>query len=324
MSVTWTELFPATVPLGTQFHAMSGHTALGLTILSGGQQSEFYTYNGTNWAADGTQPTWPPVSGHQPAVRWATTAYDPDRESVVLFGGLGVGGGGEYALTWEREAGGWTQSTPANNPSARFAHGMAWCEAISAIVLFGGGINGPVRYNDTWKYDGTDWTELFPATPPDERLGMGMCSFGTGVLMFGGAVGASGVGVNNNETWYFNGTEWAELSPATIPAVRTGPGLALHESLGWPILFGGANSSGALDDTWAYHDGDWEQLAPTASPSPRAPYSGMTYDPTLATILLFGGDIPGVDPAADTWILEFDTPPPPDAVAISHVFGLGD
>jgi len=53
-------------------------------------------------------------------------------------------------------------------------------------------------------------------------------------------------------------------------------------------MFGGVNSSGALDDTWTWNGTDWTQMAPAVSPAARYG-SGFAYDIAGGQTVLFGG-----------------------------------
>ena len=61
----------------------------------------------------------------------------------------------------------WVQMTPANSPSDRSQHAMAYDSVIQKVVLFGGRDGSTL--NDTWKYDGVDWTQVATANSPGAR-----------------------------------------------------------------------------------------------------------------------------------------------------------
>lgn len=69
------------------------------------------------------------------------------------------------------------------------------------------------------------------------------------VVLFGGNTQA---GVSS-ETWAWDGTDWAQLSPHQRPSARSDFGLAYDSSSRSLVLFGGNDSSeGALADTWEF------------------------------------------------------------------------
>ena len=67
---------------------------------------------------------------------------DAARQRVVLFGGV------RLQDTWEWDGVSWTQATPAQSPSARWAHAMAYDAGRQRIVLFGG--LGSGWQSDAW------------------------------------------------------------------------------------------------------------------------------------------------------------------------------
>ena len=78
------------------------------------------------------------------------------------------------------------------------------------------------------------------------------------------------------------------------------------------FLFGGINdfeSDVFLNDTWVYDltDSEWKQLQTEISPSPRFNHA-LVYDPTLESVVLFGGVSPGTFVRlSDTWIFNLQS-----------------
>ncbi|WP_458120688.1 S-layer homology domain-containing protein [Paenibacillus sp. Z6-24] len=144
------------------------------------------------------------------------------------------------------------------------------------------------------------WTQKFPATVPSGRTAPLMAYDPTtgNVLMFGGYVGGS---VNQlNDTWMWNGTNWQQLSPATVPGRRSGGGMAYDPISQRIIMFGGDSPTGVIGDTWAWTGSNWQQLNPAHTPTPRGtPY--MATDQTRNNIVLFGGYTPDGQ-SSETWI----------------------
>jgi len=68
------------------------------------------------------------------------------------------------------------------------------------------------------------------------------------VVLFGGSDGAGG---QDNETWLWNGTNWKEIRPATVPAARWNAGMDYDPIENELLLFGGFSST-ALGDTWIF------------------------------------------------------------------------
>ena len=60
-------------------------------------------------------------------------------------------------------------------------------------------------------------------------------------MLFGGDNGA---GVQDTDTWTWDGTNWTQQSPAAAPSGRTCPDMTYDDALGVAMLFGG------FDGTW--------------------------------------------------------------------------
>jgi hypothetical protein len=109
--------------------------------------------------------------------------------------------------TWEWDGEVWTQIEDEIGPDPRFRHAMVYDDVRKRVVLFGGHNNSPViDYHDTWERNGAKW-ERVADTGPAQRSGHGMAYNGTGVILFGGAVGSQGAA---NDTWQWDGKHWAQ------------------------------------------------------------------------------------------------------------------
>jgi hypothetical protein len=54
-----------------------------------------------------------------------------------------------------------------------------------------------------------------------------------------------------NDTWTWNGVNWTEIYPATLPPARNAPAMDYDPLRKVVLMFGGAADSGReLDDTW--------------------------------------------------------------------------
>jgi hypothetical protein len=254
--------------------------------------------------------------------------YDSLRDRAVMFSGYSLQLNGGYADTWEWNGNNWFQRFPANSPSARMDHAMAFDRDRGVAVLFGGGSGN----GDTWTWDGVDWTQHTAGSAPSPRRSLAMAydEARHEVVLFAGWDGVTVF----DDTWGWNGTQWTQKQPATSP-----PGVESHamtydshrervvvfggwglgqETWEWDgsnwqqfntptsppwrnrgvmvydrdrrrcVLFGGGSYSGLHNDVWEYDGNDWQERLPASSPNPRSAPAGA-YDSTRHALLVFGG-----------------------------------
>ncbi len=191
---------------------------------------------------------------------------------------------------------GWsTVSGPA--PPARELSTMAYDAADGYVVLFGG-CGRVCAMNDTWTFANGVWTNVTGTTGPTPpgRSDAAMTYFDdapstTYVLMFGGLNPTGFL----QDTWGFAGGHWKKILAGgaghAVPAGRFGAALTYDNATHDAVLFGGGGYyklKTYLNDTWTF-DGAYWTIDPTnASPAPRI-NAAIGYDPSLATVVLFGG-----------------------------------
>jgi hypothetical protein len=222
-------------------------------------------------------------------------AYDSFRGVTILFGGLDT----NNAIlndTWQFDAHGWKQLTPAHAPGARYAHSLSYDASRHTIVLFGGR-DGGTAFNDTWEWNGTDWAPIsILGNSPDPRYWHGQTFDPTrGVHVLFGGVGAQEFG----DTWEYDGNArtWT-LRTTSGPSPRQGIQLAFDAFRSGTILFGGYTQAGAtlpdryLNDTWLWDGqvGLWGRQNPVNIPQGRAFYS-LAADTTRAVLLMQNGEV---------------------------------
>ncbi|MGO8995935.1 MAG: hypothetical protein ACLQVI_21690 [Polyangiaceae bacterium] len=310
-SYFWAQQSPAANPGGRDSEPMAYDVASGNIVLFSGEEcgttcawapADTWTFNGTTWTKQ-TPSTAPTARfGHG-------MAYDSTRNVVVLYGGI-PSAGLDDSDTWEWNGSSWTKMSPATNPGTRDSFAMAYDSTRGVTVLFGGETCTTVtncdnwvyeNLNDTWEWNGTNWTKMSPSTSPAARAGTRMV-FDSGnqvSWLFGGTtcvLGGCSTNTEYGDTWKWNGTTWAQQTPATSPTARDSFGMAFDTLRGTTVLFGGYGSSG---DTWEWNGTTWTQTTPTTSPVYRydAP---MAFDNALGKVVLFGGSTGATD-LADTW-----------------------
>ncbi|MCR9247397.1 MAG: hypothetical protein NXI31_20395 [bacterium] len=105
------------------------------------------------------------------------------------------------------------------------------------------------------------------------------------------------------DTWEYDGTNWVQRQPVTIPDERDSHGMVYDLARGRTIMFGGWDFNFALlGETWEWDGTNWVDRMPTNSPSARL-FPAMAYDTTRGLVVLFGGEDAG-GLRDDTW--EYD------------------
>jgi len=228
------------------------------------------------------QPTWTqkfPMTIPPSRSRHAM-AYDINRQLMVMFGGCTAGPGNscnQLNDTWVWDGANWTKKSPATSPPARTGHAMAYDAARGQVVLFGGDIGGQCTdCSDTWIWDGTNWTQKFPSSRPPRRYAHAMAydPVRRVVVLFGGA-DVEGPLFIYNDTWIWDGTNWTQQFPATVPPSRYDHGMAYDTQTQGTIVIGGWGYTSTLTDTWSWNGSTW-----TLVPSPNS--GAFMFEPRLA------------------------------------------
>lgn len=181
------------------------------------------------WVLDfaGT-PTWSvlPTSSPGPQVYNAAAVYDPVRDRMLLFGGVGPGVSTEVWCYDFASGSGWvsllTLGTP---PSVRQAHAIAYDPVRDRMLVVGGlpGTGIPATLDvHALSLSGTPtWAQLAPTgTLPAGRLGHAIAydDVADRLLVFGGNIGSF-----VQDTWQLTlgGTPaWSPLAPTVKPSSR--------------------------------------------------------------------------------------------------------
>jgi hypothetical protein len=280
--------------------------ATGETVLFGGRT--YSTNFDDTWVlsknAGWTQLT-PAVS--PPAINTAGTAYDPTTQTVVLFGGS-IDNSINSNETWTWDGATWTQQFPPVSPPARGwnTNGMVFDAHLGKVVMFGGVNLQFDMMNDTWEWDGTakTWTQQFPAHSPSPRdTTLAYDDATNQIIFFGGWTN----GVVYGDTWTYNGVDWVQQQPATVPQARADNALAFDSALKSVMLYGGLAGpcedcgEGRLNDTWLWNGTNWNQVQASGHPVASSGAS-FTYDASIDAIVLFGGWISSNGFTNSTWL----------------------
>jgi hypothetical protein len=223
-------------------------------------------------------------------------AYDPQRERIVLFGGLDSSGT-PLGDTWEWDGRRWKQVADSGPPPRRWS-AMAYDEARGAMVLFGGrdGIGrAGASLADTWEWNGSEWRPIDAAGPAGrDHHTLTWDPVRNALLLFGGWDGQRVVA----DGWILRGSRWSRL-PGPEPPARAAHASAFDQILNQVVIFGGRALDHFFADTWLWNGERWQEGEGKGPPA-RA-FHGFAYDSTMAGSVLFGGRV-GDERFDDTWI----------------------
>jgi hypothetical protein len=184
-----------------------------------------------------------------------------------------------------------------------------WRRWIRPVVL-GAWVLGlilAVSLSAIWPRGG--WTQIHPGHTPGVRASSAIAydSARQRTVLFGGISDWIGsTFYHERDTWEWDGNDWIEMNPKTVPPSRAGQMMAYDEKRGVVVMFGGEDKSGnyMLADTWIWDGKDWGQMSPTGYPSARRG-GQMFYDPQTEKVILTGGFYYGPEkvftPVNDTW-----------------------
>jgi len=235
----WTRVNVSTSPPARY---AAGMATLGAqVVLFGGQEQWTGTYQelGDTWTFDGK--TWKEVSSpNAPPARFNPgMATLGDR--VVLYGGMYETAGTVQYLydTWSFDGSSWTQ-LGSSNPGAGANTNAGLASLGSQVVLF-------ADDERTWTFGGTTWSQTNAPAPflplaDQGRKGFSLAALHDRVVFFGGY--PVGAGVALDDTWTFDGSQWAFVSVCHAPPARESASLAF---LPGPSTGGGPIDAGECD-----------------------------------------------------------------------------
>lgn len=147
-----------------------------------------------------------------------------------------------------------------------------------------------------WELVGDDWKRITLPEPTPKNV-RGCAAYDTDrrvLIVFGN--------FDSDDTWEYDGTHWAQMSPSTRPSPRHACSMTYDSNRHQTVMFGGTDINGfPLGDTWEYDGTNWVRKNPSSAPSPRY-WAGMTFDSGNKVVLLFGGSVSVGGPwYAETW-----------------------
>ncbi len=242
---------------------------------------------GVTWTTRGD--VWSKASDSGPPSRFQTAmVYDRLRQKIVLFGGFDGSPNGD---TWEWDGTGWTKILAVNSPQARAGHGMAYDSTRDRVVIFGG-LGAEAVLQDMWEWTGSTWNELAPTTRPSARSGVAMTldSNRGVVVLFGGTDPNAATTVAYDDTWEWNGTDWAQKVTDVHPSGLFSAASTFDTRNKRFTLLGGVAADGnPTDSLWYWEGTTWTQATPAGVAPPAGHSAGAGFIPGLNTLFMFGG-----------------------------------
>ncbi|HEX5051755.1 MAG TPA: hypothetical protein VFZ65_08290 [Planctomycetota bacterium] len=231
----WLQLSPATSPPSVDSY-MAYHAQHQRVVLFN-SMTQTWEWDGHDWAQ-----RFP--SGN-PGFE-GPMVYDPDHQRILMFTR------DDFVYWWQWDVA-WSPVPSATLPPNRENTALVHDALRHRVVLFGGvrqvGANRIVQ-DDTWEWDGADWQQRAPSHVPPrrERHAMAYDPVRQRVILSGGYDSTFPPLPPYADTWQWDGVDWLQLAPATVPPARSGHAMAFDEVQRQIVLFGA--STVQLQDTW--------------------------------------------------------------------------
>ena len=242
---------------------------------------------------------WSPVEcdEHPPARHRGAMTYDASRGHAVLFGGHSWLNG-FFRDTWTYAQGSWRRWRAGwwgRQPSPRCGHCMAYDEEIGAVVLFGGIDPSDRPLGDTWLFDGAAWKPVSGKAPEARRYAAFAYHAGLkGCVLHGGAEDDRGRRTFG-DAWLFRAGVWTRMAGGFDTDARDDHGMAYHRAARRLVMLEGVAGARGLLVQGAH---GWRTAA-VEPLHPRHQCSPLTWDDTLAGLVLHGGEFHHGGPQLD-------------------------
>jgi hypothetical protein len=280
----WKELHPANSPARRETGAMVYDQARHVVLMYGGIDTSRGTIlcgaevgnrlcSDDTWTWDGTD--WRQLN---PLIRpwpfFPTAAYDVASANVVL---LALGSTTCAASvctdqpgtdsTWVWDGSSWTRRSNSGNPMVGGDPVMTFDPASGHVLTFGGHSSGVLDTHPMWSWDGRTWTSIGVRSPLSDlgRAASADTTHHVVVAYQEPTQTPTGYG----QTWTWNGSRWAHLTPAHEATVilsrlfddpRSHRVLLVGVGLNHPADTWSCWTCTALR-IWSWNGTDWKQLA---------------------------------------------------------------
>jgi hypothetical protein len=161
---------------------------------------------------------------------------------------------------------------------------------------------------EAWTWDGASWTHRASAPAGSDfwlfDYGWAYDAARDEVVVFGGFATGTGaqLGLEQDQTWVWDGTAWLRREPVSRPSPRRFPGMTYDARRGVVLLFGGSSNDAVFNDTWAWDGTTWTELRLAANPAPESSIWTMTYDAARDQVVRVGNPTgTGMREASGTW-----------------------
>lgn len=270
----------------------------GRVTLFGGRRSTIETESDT-WELETLAGTWTQlgVTLSPPGRYEHAMAYDPERSSVVLFGGFT--GYGFFDDAWELSGDRWTEVTPRYAPENGQIVNIAYDSARARTVAYS--FDRLTGASTLWEFDGAMWTRPpSAARPRRSHYSIAYDAVRSRTVMFGGLNAANAL---QQTTWEWDGVTWNDPTPPTMPPARYFGAMAQAGPTGGVLVFGGFQNTSSSElvarDTWVFDGSTWREVStPDAIPAAGVPM--LAYDAKAERVIL-------LTHLGATWAFQNDT-----------------
>jgi galactose oxidase-like protein len=322
----WAQLLPPdepTSPSARGWHAAAFDPLRDRMLMHGGSIGGGAPGADT-WAMDLVDvPSWSPLAptGAAPALSRHALVFDPVRDRMLVFGGIGAAMDSTPVLTFDPEPA-WSMLRPTGPaPSAREAPGVVYDPVRDRVLLFGGFVSnflgGGTGLNDLWELTlgpTPAWTLLTPSgVPPAGRGYHGMVYDAAldRMVVIGGMGTGSSDPTTRRDVWALSlaGTPtWSLVTPlGSTPRFLQSSPVVLDAFRRRALVYA---SSGFADSVFALSlepPETWGYLEAADGPPNNRRFTSAVFDPSDDRLVLFGGAITG-GWTADAWELRFESP----------------
>ncbi len=239
--------------------------------------------------------------------------------------------------TWSRVK---TLGTP---PSARAGHTAIYDPVRDRVLVFGGYVSG-LYGNDVWSLSLTGpptWSQLSPSGAPPLGRASHTAIYDPGqdrMIVFGGVYQTGNptyAKVWLGDVWALTlggSTAWTELSPSGVPPHARSDHTALYDAAGNRMLLHGGYfydgfASSLYGDVWALTLGAtpaWTALSPIGTPPEGRYEHSAVLDPTIARMVVLGGQRASSGLGSDLWALSLTGTPQWIPMGAGPFGALGD